>query len=125
MVVKTIICSGVARGGAARPGCHHFGVTPFSNVFVMKTFSFNLLGLNPHTQRQPTEFLAKTFFFGLHVLLNRKPTKFLAKAFFSFWFSLTEGWHQGRAKAAPNPPVHRRSQGGGQGARALQLKCCS
>ena len=64
MVMKTIICSGVARGeGAARPGCHHFGVTPFYNVFVMKTFCFNLLGLNLHTQRKPTEFSAKTFFF--------------------------------------------------------------
>ena len=66
MVMKTIICSGVARGGQA--GRHHFGVTPFYNVFVMKTFCFNLLGLNPNTQRKPTEFLAKTFFFlfGLH-----------------------------------------------------------
>ena len=37
-------------GGAARPVCHHFGVTPVYNVFVMKTFSFNFLGLNPDSQ---------------------------------------------------------------------------
>ena len=28
----TLKSSGVARGGAARPGCHHFGVTPFCNT---------------------------------------------------------------------------------------------
>ena len=64
--------SSVARGGAARPGCHHFGVT----------LCFNLLGLNPHTQRKPTEFSAKTFFFGLRLLWDRKPTEFLAETFF-------------------------------------------
>ena len=102
-------------GGAACPECHHFGVTPFYNVFVLRTFCFNLLGLNPHTQQKPTEFLAKPppFFFWCS-LLNRKPTEFLAKTFFSFffglhlllnrklifggdfffyWSSLTEGWH--------------------------------
>ena len=88
--MKTIICSGVARGGRPAPGVTIFRVTPFYNVFVVKTFCFNLLGLNPHTQRKPTEFLAKIFFFsffGLHLLLNRKPTEFLAKTFF-FLFGL-------------------------------------
>ena len=58
-------------GGAARLGCHYFGVTPFYDVFVMKTFCFNLLGLHLHTQRKPTEFSAKTFFLVFTNVTNR------------------------------------------------------
>ena len=64
--------SGVARGRAAHPGSHHFGVTPFYNVFVMKTFCFKLLGLNLHTQRKFTEVSAvsDTFFWSLSTSLT-------------------------------------------------------
>ena len=75
--VQSVWPVGVGRV-AVRPGCHHFGVTPFHNVLVMKTFCFNLLGLNPHTQRKATVFGEDLFFF--------------------FWSSLStnfsnRGWH--------------------------------
>ena len=77
--MRWCIFSGVATGevgGAARLGCHYFGVTPFGvtpfyDVFVMKTFCFNLLGLHLHTQRKPTEFSAKTFFLVFTNVTNR------------------------------------------------------
>ena len=81
--------NGVARGG--RPGCHHFKVTPFYNVFVIKTFCFNLFGLNPHTQRKPTDFSAKSFFlFGSSLAFGPKTHRIFSVDLF-FWSSLTEG----------------------------------
>ena len=64
--------SGVARGGATRPGCHHFGVTPYYGVkpylhpFVVNIFFFTLFGPYPHLDQKSTAFAAKTFFIGLH-----------------------------------------------------------
>ena len=56
---RTVASLGGGGGGGERP----LRVSPFYNVFVIKTFYFNLLGLNPHTQRKPAEFSAKIFFF--------------------------------------------------------------
>ena len=77
---------------AARPGCHHFGVTPYYDVkpqlhrFVVNTFLFFTLYLFGQKitdfredqivlDRKPSHFAAKTFFFccfSLHIVLIRK-----------------------------------------------------
>ena len=69
-----------------RSVCHHFRLTPFYNVFVMKTFCFNLIGLNPHTQRKPTEFLAKNFslFLVFACFWTKNSMNFWRRPFFYF-----------------------------------------
>ena len=87
---KFVKNSGVARGAglAARPECHHFGMTPFVLFFL---FSFETE--NPLIGRQ------KPFSSCHYILSNRKPTRFEAKTFiFIFYlvfiyFSANKGCH--------------------------------
>ena len=68
-------------GKAARPECHHFGVTPFGETqyydekptICGEYLSFyTLFGPNPHLEldRKPTDFAAKTFFFLFYIFCS-------------------------------------------------------
>ena len=96
--------------GAARFGCHHFGLTLFYNVF---DFLFQFIGsqstyaakirevfgedlffmIFTYFWTEVTEFLAKTFFWSSLAFGPKTHWIFGGDLFFSFWSSLPEGWH--------------------------------
>ena len=86
-MILVLQASGVARGEAARPGCHHFGVTPFG------FFSFQ--SENPLIGRQRPFFLVITYFRTENQLvLQRRP-------FFFFGLRL----YFGRYRVPPRNPA--------------------
>ena len=57
--------------GAARPGCHHFGVTTFGNFIWSSSFIWT----------KSTLFFRRRLFFGLH-LWTKNPLNFRRRLFF-------------------------------------------